>query len=360
MLPVDNEIWQLAEAKLSGKLTPAELESLERHINNDESFGAEFNECISLLQSLEANGRRMRFMNTLKEAENMPSPSYRTYAFKPWRIAAIAAGIALITSGTTAYFFNHTNKKVNSQYQVLVNIKHDLENIKRNQNQLNQIIQDQKTVTTPKPTTPDPSRYSGTGFAISNNGYIATNFHVIEGADSLYIETRDGLYYRAYLVDADTHNDLAVLKIEDKDFTFGKGELPYRFDNNMAALGSRVFTIGYPQDELRYNEGYVSARKGFDGDSNQYRLELPANPGTSGAPVVDANGNIVAVVTGKESQSEGTTYAVSSKALLQMLHSLPKEESLKLPKANKINSLTREQQIEKLQDYTCLIHVYKK
>jgi hypothetical protein len=67
----------------------------------------------------------------------------------------------------------------------------------------------------------------------------------------------------------------------------------------------------------------------------------------------------VGIIAGKESQSEGTTYAVSTKAVLQLLHTMPKA-NIHLPKTNKIGRLNREEQIEKLQGYTCLIQVYKK
>jgi serine protease Do len=69
---------------------------------------------------------------------------------------------------------------------------------------------------------------------------------------------------------------------------------------------------------------------------------------------------VVAKITGKETESEGTTYAVSSKTLLQLIHSLPQNSRLRLPKTNKLTGLSREQQVEKLESYTCSIQVYKK
>lgn len=354
---IDNDIWQLAEQELNGKLSPNEVNRLDARLKNDLVFAKEYQECVSLLRSLEANGKRKRYKEILEQAKTENKTKTRKISLVPMlKISAMAASVALATSLITAYAVHHSDKKATiSQYQVLVNMKHELDNVKRDQNQLNQKLTADKAI-------PEqiPGKYTGTGFALSNNGYIATNFHVIDGADSIYIQTRDGLYHKAYMVDADTRNDLAVLKTEDRGFRFVKGamNLPYSLATSKAALGSRVFTIGYPQDELMYNEGYVSASTGYQGDSNQYRLELPANPGTSGAPVVDQKGQLIAIVTGKEPQSEGTTYAVSSHALSQMLHHMPKDENLSILK-QKIMTLTKEEQVAQMQDYTCVIQVYK-
>ncbi len=151
-----------------------------------------------------------------------------------------------------------------------------------------------------------------------------------------------------------------MLKVEDKNFRFGKTEVPYTFETSKRKLGTKVFTLGFPQDEIVYNQGYISSKNGFDGDSMQYRLQIPASPGHSGAPVVDEMGQVVAIITGKESETEGTTYAVGAKAIAQLLNALPKENKVRLSKANKLGRLSREQQIEKLEYYTCSIKVYKK
>ena len=91
----------------------------------------------------------------------------------------------------------------------------------------------------------------------------------------------------------------------------------------------------------------------------QYRLELPASPGQSGAPVLDAKGNIIGIVTGKESGTGGTTYAVGSRAIYDLVNNLPKDQNVRLPKLNKLGKLSREQQIEKLEQYTFSVKVYK-
>ena len=92
----------------------------------------------------------------------------------------------------------------------------------------------------------------------------------------------------------------------------------------------------------------------------QYRLEVAARPGQSGSPVIDDQGNVVGILKSIETETEGTTYAISSKALLRLVHDLPKDANIRISKSNRLKAYSREEQIEKLQDYTCMIQVYKK
>jgi S1-C subfamily serine protease len=177
----------------------------------------------------------------------------------------------------------------------------------------------------------------------------------------MYIQNIEGRYFKANVVGYDQESDIAVLKVEDKYFRFGKSEVPYSLLNSKHRLGAKVYTLGYPEDEVVYNEGYISGINGYNGDSSQYRLDIQANPGQSGAPILDNKGHIVAMVTGKQSGNDGNaTYAVSSKSVIKLVQSLPKDINIHLPKSTKLAGSGLEQQIEKLQYYTCVIKVYKK
>lgn len=358
-MPIDNQTWILAEAQLAGKLTPEEQAALQSRMATDPAFAETYKECLNLLASVTASGKHQQMRAMLKDIHkevvapaNAPKKDntipLRLHYF---RTAAVAAGIALLTSFTTYSFLNHPDKKTSSQYNVL---RRELENIKRSQNQLIQHINQKSAAPA------SAVKYTGTGFAISNDGYLATNYHVAEGADSIYIQAHDGQYYKAAVIFYDVKSDIAILKVQDEDFRFGKGEVPYTFAPSKAGLGSKVFTLGFPDDEIVFNEGYISAKNGFQNDSLQYRLELPADPGQSGAPVLDNAGNVLAIVTARGNRNEGNTYAVSSKALLALVAELPKELGVHLPKVNRLSHLKREQQIKKLESYTCSVKVYKK
>ncbi len=351
--------WELAEAFVSGILPEAELKALHNRINTDPVFAADFQECVNMIQSLEGSGRQKQFRNMLvnihQEHEEQTKTSWkvRTIPLRTHylRTAGIAAGIALLTTLSAFWMVTHTEKKRSSQLSLL---KREMETIKRSQNALIKNINTSQTVPVA------PANYSGTGFALTNDGYLVTSYHVTENADSVYIQNKEGLYFKANIVAFDAKTDVALLKVENKQFRFGKGDVPYTLASSKRNLGSKVYTLGYPQDEIVYNEGYISSKNGFQGDSIQYRLELPANPGQSGSPVIDASGSIIGIVTGKESETEGTTYAVSTKAIHQLLSNVPKDVNVRLVKANKLGKLPREQQIEKLEYYTCSVKVYKK
>lgn len=358
-MTTENNIWKLAEDFLNKNLDAAALSTLEKRIKADTVFANEFQEAINMLRSLNDNGVQKRFQHSLKEISRQiqtidtEKPRKISLRLHYLRTAAVAAGVALIATIGTNAFNNRTQSSI-SKYSELRKVHNELEGIKQSQSRIIKDLDNKAN----KPAL--ENKYSGTGFALSNDGYIVTNYHVTEGADSLYIQTRDGNYYKAFTVSFDANTDIAILKVESKKFRFSKqGTLPYSFATSKAGLGERIFTLGYPQDEVVYSEGYISSRNGYQGDSMQYRLELPAEPGQSGAPVLDANGNVIGVVTAKESKSKSITYAVTSSAMLRMLHNIPQAGNISLPKTNKLGKLSRSQQIDKIQNFTCVVNVYK-
>lgn len=354
-----NNILKLAEAWVDGLLSDQDKQIIEQRKLADAVWAAEFKDCVNMLRSLKGSGHHRQFRKNLQavharvaQEETTPQVSKTISLWRNhWRTGAIAAGIAMITSLTTFWATQYNNKQIASQYKLL---RRDLETYKRSQHQ---IITDIKTQSV-QPAL--EARYTGTGFALTNNGYLVTSYHVVAGADSVYIQHRDGNYYKAQTVAFNEATDVVILKVEDGNFKFSKSEIPYSIAKGKKKLGSRVFSLGFPQDEIVYNEGYISAKNGYSGDSSQYRLDIQAGPGQSGAPVADASGNIVGIITGKEGEGEGTTYAVASGAIIDLLSSLPKENSIKIPSSSKLGGLNRENQIERMEYFTCSIKVYKK
>jgi S1-C subfamily serine protease len=366
MRPYDElYIAQTAEADAAGSLAPGQRAELDARIAADPAFAQAYKEYYHTISSLQDGARRSRYKALLQDIHaevTAKKPAKRLISFRPQflRTAAMAASVALLTSAMTVWTIRHNEPK-SAVSRNLDLVKHDVERIKRAQQHQQQQIQQIKEVADAS-TAPQPpqSNYSATGFALSSDGYIITNYHVVEGAENVQILTRDGTSYPATVVAFEPKNDIAMLKIDNKEFRFEKGDLPYSFMPGKAALGSAIYTLGFPQDEIVYNEGYISSRNGYEGDSNQYRLEVPAGPGQSGAPVVDASGNIIGIIRSKDAQTESTTYAVTSRTLLRLLRDLPKDKRPKLPMGNRMTGLNRQQQIEKLQDYTCMVRVYKK
>lgn len=145
----------------------------------------------------------------------------------------------------------------------------------------------------------------GSGVIVSQNGYILTNFHVIEAADDIQVSLNDGKTYRARIVGSDPESDLAVLRIDAKDLpaiTFGQ------VDN--LRVGDVVLAIGNPFGVGQtVTMGIVSAlgrsHLGINTFENFIQTDAAINPGNSGGALVDAAGNLVGVNTAIYSRTGG-------------------------------------------------------
>lgn len=210
------------------------------------------------------------------------------------------------------------------------------------------------------------NKFSGTGFALTADGYIVTSAHVIQGpdfqkADSLLIEGRDHQRYHAETVYSDIKHDLAILRIKDSKFN-GFGRLPYTFKGGQADLGERVYTLGYPREDVVYGEGALSARSGFNGDTAFYQVSIPVNPGNSGGPLLDTQGNLIGVVSGRQDDAQSAAFATKSSYLVRLVDSLKNKQPVQpyhLPHTNQLAGAGRPQQLKRLQDFVFVVKVYE-
>ena len=160
---------------------------------------------------------------------------------------------------------------------------------------------------------------SGTGFIISDDGYIITNNHVIEnarqGGYDVSVLTYDGTEYTAEIVGYDEANDIAVLKIDATGLT------PVTMGSaDDIVVGNAVYPVGNPLGELNFTmtSGIISATDRTittDTDSvpiNMFQFDAAVNSGNSGGPVYDAEGEVIGVVTAKTSATgvEGLGFAI--------------------------------------------------
>ena len=236
-------------------------------------------------------------------------------------------------------------------------MRREINNLKQNQRVLNRTIQRIDGSVTPLPV----SKFSGTGFALTSDGYLVTSYHVIQGADSLLIEGHDRQRYHAEPVYSDVKHDLAILRITDKKFT-GFGRLPYAVKSGQADLGERVFTLGYPREDVVYGEGALSARSGFEGDTAFYQVSIPVNPGNSGGPLLDERGNLIGVVSGRQNDAQSAAFATKSSYLVRLVDSLEAAKPATpyhLPHFGQLAGTGRAQQIKKLQDYVFVVKVFE-
>jgi S1-C subfamily serine protease len=312
-----------------------------------------------LIQQLEGYGRRVALKDKLDHIHatldmdamkvKPTSPKVISISRRMLTNLAAAACIALITSlSTIALMQKASRQKTTAQYE---DVRRVLNNIQRSQNALINDFNSKKKAPA------NPGTYGGTGFAISNNGYLVTNYHVVAGADSIYIQSTKGEVYKATSVFEDISSDLAILKITDSSF---RGQpVPYTLKPQGVPRGEYVYTLGFPRDEVVYGEGYISAQTGFNGDTTAYQVSIPVNPGNSGAPLMDNKGDVVGIVTGKQTTSDGIAFAVKTANLKRLLE----EMKDKLPKKewnhkSRMEGLTRAEQIKKMEDFVYLVKVY--
>jgi len=160
---------------------------------------------------------------------------------------------------------------------------------------------------------------SGTGFFISEDGYILTNYHIIEYA-AVYgspakVITYDGTEYNAVIVGSDADNDIAVLQID----AAGLSAAPLG-NSDSIRVGDEVYAVGNPLGELQFSmtTGSISATDRLISTEdaapaiNMFQIDAAVNHGNSGGPVYDVSGNVIGVVTAKYSEEgiEGLGFAI--------------------------------------------------
>lgn len=203
----------------------------------------------------------------------------------------------------------------------------------------------------------DLNRYRGTGFAITSSGILVTNYHVVSEYDSVYVQNAAGKSFKAKVLYTEPQSDIAILKIVDTAFR-SLGPIPYTFKKTASDLAESVYTYGYPQDQPVFGDGKLTSANGLNGDSLDYQISIPVNPGNSGGPLMDNRGNVIGIVQAKQSQLEGVHFAVKTSYLLSALDSL--DHKVILNTKNTMINLTPEQQVKKLKNYVFMVKVYDK
>ena len=218
-------------------------------------------------------------------------------------------------------------------------------------------------------------RFSGTGFFITEDGYLITNEHVVGNETQVRLVTASGLI-SAKLVKVDAADDLALLKAERNPFADlipGGAEfeaLPVAA-SRAVKLGGTVVTVGFPNIGLqgfapKFARGEIASLSGPQDDPRFFQMSVPLQPGNSGGALVDEHGNVIGIVSAKLSAAaalkatgelpENVNYAVKSSFLLGFLESIPEvTANLKDPNTSNMQSA---ELVEKVKGATVLVLVY--
>ncbi len=138
---------------------------------------------------------------------------------------------------------------------------------------------------------------SGTGFAVASNGYIITNYHVIDGCNVIKIHNKNKII-PATLIKSDSRNDIALIK----GSFISKGILP--FSNKKTELLQEIYVAGYPfgdkfSTSIKVTKGIVSALTGIGNNFSNFQIDAAIQPGNSGGPILNKKGNVIGVVVAK-------------------------------------------------------------
>lgn len=356
----DPAMLEAVERYIRGEMLPEELAFFEHLRKTQPAIDELVAEHTLFLQKMGQYGEISRLKSQLKSIhEELTSTGQideprRTKVVVLWkkykRVVGVAAAIAGITALAISGLFSYVSPKSNRQYEQLNR------RLTVQEGRLNSVSVRLTNDTAVVKAIP-PYHTGGTGFLIDPKGYLLTNAHVVKGASRIGISNGTG-QYRARLVYINDTTDLAILKIEDS--TFKSPSIPYGISRTGMELGEEIFTLGYPRNEIVYGKGYMSAKTGYDGDTLSCQITVPANPGNSGTPVLNKDGDVVGIIQGSQQNAQGFVFAIRSKNIFQALGAIRNDSTLlkndsvinriRLPLASSIKGLDREHQIQKIQD----------
>ncbi len=363
------ETDELIERYCMGQLTPEELRIFEQWRESDPEMGLAVDEHRIITDAFRVYAERTELKNKIRTIhEDMETDEFRFQSplkiveketskirtlWRKYRIVSVAAIATIVSVSATIISFNIAGVGPNKNTTAYQELRREVESIKRNQKA---IIKDITTENKEVENNPAKS-FTGTGFALSKDGYVLTSFHVVEDAKAIYISNEKFDQIKMQTVYTDESLDLAVLKVDDKDF-IGFHEMPYSFKKIVGDPGEKVFTLGYPREELVYGEGSISSYTGYEGDTASYQISIPVNPGNSGGPLFDGQGNLLGIISGRNTNAEGASFAVKSKWITDYLNQRSKEAKINIPTQRNLKGLDRSAQIKKLKEYVFMVKVY--
>jgi serine protease Do len=362
----DNQLLEIIERYLNGDMSQEERAKFDllrkenadinSRVTEHQLFAGllkQYSERVALENRLNAIHEEID-VHTLKE-NLMVHPSWIVQLWRNHHSKiSVAASIALFFVVSILYLTGRFNNNDNTY----VELNRKVDKLNRSNESLSRSIHDIKTGK--GNTMTDKYSGNGTGFAITPDGLIATNYHVIEGADSVYVQNAAGKSFKAKILYTEPQNDIAILKITDNAFE-SLNPIPYTIKRGESDLAEKVSTYGYPGSPVYY-QGYISSKFGLNGDSLQYQVSsLPINFGNSGGPLWDSKGNIVGITDAKQSKAEGEYFAIKSRYLLDAIHNIPTDsltERISLNKKNTLTGLSDKQRVLKEKDYVFMVKIY--
>jgi serine protease Do len=354
------EIIEQIEKYFSGEMNLSEKKEFETKLSADTSLAEEAAAYQKLAKSFGIYANRKNIKKRLDATHMEMQQEVDITALRSTKIRSLlsdkkvwaaAASVALVISMGTYLLMNFLSSFNNKDKAYYKELRRDIESVKSSQKKIIKELKEEKPAAR-------QASFGGTAIAISADGYILTSYHVVKDVETIYIENKKFSRLKLKKVYSDPLLDLVIMKVEDDSFkTFGP--LPFTFRKTDLDLGERVYTLGYPKQDVVFGEGYISSVNGYDGDTAAYQIAVPVNPGQSGGPLFDAQGNLVGIVSGKHTENEGSAFAVKANYLKQaILLNDSLNAAIKLPKVNYLRNQGKIQMIKKMQDYVFEVKGY--
>lgn len=300
-----------------GQMNEVEKQEFLNELNTNPELKKDFEEYQLLIQTFNQYHQKNTLEQKLnewytEEAVNVSKNTRKTW----WVVSYVAASVALLVTFAGIGFYETLNKESKKHGNEISYLKKELKNIQFQQNTLVRNIrnfQEKKYA---------PANSQSTGFLFAPH-YLLTTFHSVQNADSLFIENDEYPRMQAKVIYVNKDLDVAVLYVDRLT------DLSSLYVcNGICDLGDKIFTLGFPTNQLVYNEGYISAINGYNNDTAFYQITMSLNPGNSGGPLFTNKGKLIGMIVSKNMNMEGVAFALKSNMLYTLKDSLP-SDSLK-------------------------------
>ena len=305
------------EKYLDGQLSADDAKKLELLIVADDKIAKEVAHHKELREAISAVYARQELKKKFANWESDKSfPVQVKRKSSIWRPVLAAASISLVVTigGLSIYHYAFDHKIENKQGKgMLASVEEAPAKISTDVSANNAISKE----------TPVASINRATAFVLTMDGYMVTNYHVVQGKKTVTIQQQgDSLItFKANVVETDAKLDFALLKVADPAF-FSFAKVPYNISDKNVALAQKIYTLGYPKNDIVYSEGAISSLTGYKGDTMCYQLNIIAAPGLSGSPIMNEKGELLGILSSKNLEAEGETYCVKMKYILEHIEKI--------------------------------------